>query len=133
MPTFLRLLFLLSLNITGFAASNSDPASNPTAAKPQQFIYVLRLIPRLHDDSAWTESDNAVLQRHVAHLKSATESGQIILAGRTMEPADKTFGLVIFTAPDEAAARAFMQSDPCVAENVMTAELHPYAVVFRAK
>ena len=116
------------------AADEKSAASPPFAApQPKQFVYVLRLVPRLHDDKAWTETDNAVIGRHVAHLKSGTERGQIILAGRTMEPGDKTFGLVIFTAENEAVARAFMQADPCVSDKIMTAELHPYAVVFRGK
>jgi hypothetical protein len=42
-----------------------------------------------------------------------------------------TIGLAIFYAPDEARARDFMNSDPCVAAGIMTATLHPYAVAFR--
>jgi uncharacterized protein YciI len=49
-----------------------------------------------------------VLQRHFARFQEATKSGHLILAGRTNEPGDKTFGIAIFEAPDEAAARAFM-------------------------
>jgi uncharacterized protein YciI len=71
--------------------------------------------------------------RHFNHLKAATERGQVVLAGRTQEAGDKTFGLVIFTAADETAARAFMNSDPAIVENVMTATLHPYAIALRAK
>lgn len=106
----------------------------PTEMKPpppKQFLYVLRLVPRLHDDRAWTDADQAIVHRHVAHLKAATDRGQLVLAGRTQEPGDRTFGLVVFHAPDEAAARAFMESDPTVVENIMTAELHPYQIAFR--
>jgi hypothetical protein len=39
-------------------------AEESKADKPKQFIYVLRLVPRLHSDSAWTK-----------------------------EPGDKTFGI----------------------------------------
>ena len=97
----------------------------------KQFLYVLRLIPRLHDDKAWADPDQAVIKAHVAHLKAATDRGQLVLAGRTLEPGDKTFGLVVFHAPDETTARAFMESDPAVAGGIMTAELHPYQVAFR--
>ena len=44
----------------------------------------------------------------------AVKSGQLILAGRTKEPGDKTFGIAIFRASDEAAARAFVKADPLV-------------------
>jgi uncharacterized protein len=97
-------------------------------SKPKEFIYVLRLVPRLYDDKNWTKEDNAVLERHFARFQEAIKSGQLILAGRTKEPGDKTFGIAIFRASDEAAARAFMEADPAVLAGLMTAELHPFAV-----
>ena len=108
-------------------------AQEPKAANPKQFIYVLTLVPRLHADSAWTKEDNAVLGRHFVRFQEAAKSGQLILAGRTSEPGDKTFGIAIFEAPDEDAARKFMQEDPAVAGGLMTAELHPFAVALQRK
>jgi uncharacterized protein len=55
-------------------------------------------------------------------------SGQVILAGRTLEEGAKTIGLVIFEALNEEEATAFMKADPAVMAGVMTAELHPYRV-----
>ena len=138
----LRSLLLASLTLAAAAvaaaADQAAPANSPPPAaastpKARQFIYVLKLVPRLHDDNAWTDADKAVLQRHVANFKAAVERGQLILAGRTLEPGKDTFGLAIFNAADEAAAREFMNSDPCVAAGLMTATLHPYAVAFRGK
>ena len=94
----------------------------------RQFLAVLRLVPRLHDDGAWTTEDRAAVGDHFSRLKTATERGVVILAGRTDEPAAETFGILVFEAPDEAAARAFMLADPTVVAGVMTAELHPYRV-----
>ena len=68
------------------------------------------------------------VDRHFARLKHAIETGELILAGRTSETGDKTFGIAIFSAPDETAAREFMESDPAVVAGVMTAELHPFMV-----
>jgi uncharacterized protein len=101
--------------------------------KPKQFIYVLHLVPRLHSDSNWTKEDNTVLERHLSRFKEAIKSGQLILAGRTQEPGDRTFGIAIFEAADEAAARAFVQGDPAVAGGLMMAELHPFNVVLQRK
>jgi uncharacterized protein YciI len=114
--------------ICTFTIGQSLPAQAPKTEKPKQFIYVLRLVPRLYDDKSWTREDNAVLERHFARLQEAAKSGQLILAGRTKEPGDKTFGIAIFRASDEAAARAFMKADPTVSAGLMTAELHPFAV-----
>ncbi len=116
------------------AVAQSLPAQSPAPAeKPKQFIYVLHLAPRLYDDKAWTAEDKAAVDRHLANFKAAVQSGQLILVGRTREPGDKTFGIAIFEAADEAAARKFMEADPAVAGGVMTAELHPFAVVLQRK
>ncbi|MEN3369204.1 MAG: uncharacterized protein V7609_1347 [Verrucomicrobiota bacterium] len=115
------------------AITSSLPAQTSGAARPKQFIYVLRLVPRLHSDAAWTKEDTMVLDRHLTRFKLAIEKGELILAGRTMEPGDKTFGIAVFEAADEAAARAFMESDPAVVAGLMTAELHPFAVALQRK
>ena len=119
--------------VCAFAIGQSVPAQTPKAEKPKQFIYVLRLFPRLYSDANWTKEDKTMLERHLARFQEATKSGQLILAGRTKEPGDKTFGIAIFEAPDEAAARAFMQADPVVAGGLMTSELHPFAVALERK
>ena len=111
--------------------ASSLPAEEPKPEKPKQFIYILRLVPRLHADSAWTKEDNMAISRHFARFQHAIETGELILAGRTNEPGDKTFGIAIFEAKDEAAARAFMESDPAVVAGLMTAELHPFTVALQ--
>ena len=116
--------------------ADTPAATAPPAAKPapkKQFLIVLRLAPRLHDDTAWTEADKATVGAHFQRLKTATDAGQVILAGRTPEAGDKTMGLVVFTADDEPAARAFMLGDPCIAAGVMLGELRPFALALRAK
>ncbi|HEU0273483.1 MAG TPA: YciI family protein [Candidatus Udaeobacter sp.] len=108
-------------------------AQESKSIKPKQFIYVLRLVPRLYSDSAWTNEDSAVLKRHFARFQEAAKSGQLILAGKTSEAGDKTFGIAIFEAADTEAAKKFMQEDPAVAAGLMTAELHPFAVALQRK
>ena len=97
------------------------------------YVYVLRLDPRLHDDAAWTDGDRATVSAHFQYLSKATQAGKVILAGRTDESFDKTFGLVIYEAENEEAARAFMESDPAVVAGVMTATLHPYSIALQRK
>jgi len=108
-------------------------AQESTAEKPKQFIYVLHLVPRLYDDKNWTEQDKAAVDRHFNRLKDAVQSGQVILAGRTRESGDRTFGIAIFEASSEAVARKFMESDPAVQAGIMTAELHPFSVALERK
>ena len=51
----------------------------------------------------------------------------------TKEPGDKTVGIAVFRASDEAAARKFMESDPVVVAKLMTAELHLFSVHMQRK
>lgn len=109
------------------------PAQESQPERPKQFIYVLRLVPRLYADANWSSEDKKVLQRHFVRFQEAIKAGQLILAGRTSESGDKTFGIAIFQAKDEAAAREFMEEDPAVASGLMTAELHPFTVALERK
>lgn len=131
-----KLTLLVLFSLVFFAARAAEPSSAAPAAKapaPKIFLIVLRLPARLHDDTAWTDADKAAVGAHFQRLKEATERGQVILAGRTRETADKTMGLVVLTAADETAAREFMNGDPCVAAGVMTATLHPYDLALLSK
>ena len=105
----------------------------PEPGKQKEFIYVLKLVPRLYDDKNWTKEDTEALARHLVRFQEAAKSGQLILAGRTKEPGDKTFGIAIFRASDEAAARKFTESDPAVVAKLMTVEMHPFYVAVQGK
>jgi uncharacterized protein YciI len=98
-----------------------------------EFLYVLRLVPRLRSPGAWTPEDEAVVDRHFACLKERAAAGKVRLAGRTSEPEALTFGLCLLEAADEPEARALMESDPAVAQGVMTAELHPFRTAIRGR
>jgi|ERR1043166_2453529 uncharacterized protein YciI len=129
MKTFYFVVFVASFG--AFASLN--PLNGTEPKRPNQFIYVLHLVPRLYDDKAWTEQDKSAVDRHFNRLKEGVKSGQVILAGRTQETGDKTFGIAIFESVDETAAREFMNADPAVVAGVMTAELHPFGVALERK
>ena len=123
----LRRRHLLVPLALALAAVSPGLHAQPAPHKPQ-FVYVLRVASAYHDQAAWTDVVKSVVGRHFARLKQATQAGQVIMAGRSEEALDKTFGLVVFEAENEAAARQFMQTDPAVEAGVMTATLHPYVV-----
>jgi uncharacterized protein YciI len=112
-------------------AGTPSPTQAQEAPQVQQYVYVLRVAPALHDQAKWTQADNDAVSRHFARLAAATKAGQVIFAGRTTEPLDTTFGLVVFEAASAEAARQFMESDPAVVAGVMTATLHPYALALQ--
>jgi uncharacterized protein len=117
--------------ILAFTILPLEPLAGQEAVARKQFVYRLQLAPQFHEEAAWTDNENAVVARHFEYLAQAAKSGQVILAGRTTEPLDETFGLVIFEADSEAAAAEFMRSDPAVQAGLMTATLHPYAVALQ--
>lgn len=94
----------------------------------KQFIYVLKLIPRLLKESNWTDADNEIVGSHFAHLQSLLAEGRLILAGKTEGLDEKTFGIVIFEAYDLESAQKQMMHDPAVQEGIMDAELYPYTI-----
>lgn len=100
-----------------------------TATRPQ-FVYLLRVAPAFQTPAAWTEKENRIVGQHFTRLAS---SAQVILAGKTSEPLDATFGIVIFEADGDADARRFMEDDPAVAAGLMTATLHRYAVALQRR
>ena len=102
---FLIPLVCLFMFVHQSAAQTAEPAR-----KTKQFIYVLRLVPRLHADSAWTKDDEMALSRHLARFKHAIDTGELILAGRTMEPGDKTFGKPRTKKPPDRSWRAILLS-----------------------
>jgi uncharacterized protein YciI len=94
----------------------------------EQFIYLLRLKPELHDENRWTEADHDAVHKHLVHLQNHAASKRVLLAGRTQEDLHSTFGVVLFVAKDPEEANQFMLSDPAIIAGVMTAELRPFKV-----
>lgn len=129
----IRLGRILCFLVLCAATPLAEQASAPASATPQQFIYVLRPIPRLRTETNWTDTDSAIAGRHFAHLKALTDKGTVILAGRTTVLDETTFGIVIVEADSLEAARKLMQSDPAVEGGIMTAEVFPYEIVLRRK
>lgn len=131
MKTMKRLALRAALAAALLPMMLPQPAQAEEAKK--QYLYVLRVAPHLQDEAKWSDADKAATGRHFKRLQDDLAKGRVILAGRTSEPLDKTFGLVVFEAADDAAAKAYMDADPAVQAGVMTATLHPYAVALLRK
>lgn len=94
----------------------------------KQYIYVLKLIPELLKEDNWTEKENEIVARHFKVLQNLQGDGKLILAGRTLDMDQNSFGIVILKANDDEEARRLMENDPAVKEGIMIAKLHPYRV-----
>ena len=93
-----------------------------------EFLYTLKLIPRLQQNDAWTVQDEIIVSEHFEKLKQLKEIGKLILAGRTLREDPSDFGMVIFRTETEDEAPQLMEGDPSVAQGFMNAELYPYHI-----
>jgi len=93
-----------------------------------EYLYLIRpaRIEMLSQSS--TPEEDAIVAEHFAYLQRALADGVLILAGRTLNTDDKSFGIVVFRAASEEQARAVVEHDPAVRAGVMQAELYPYRV-----
>ncbi len=99
----------------------------------RQFIYIVRPTRLQMLTEGPTSEEGAVVKRHLEYLERLAEAGVVLLAGRTQTADEKTFGLVVFRAESEEAARRIVDGDPAVAHGVMRAELYPYRVAVLGK
>lgn len=79
-----------------------------------------------------TKDEEAIVDEHFNYLKDLTERRVVILAGRTQNNDNTSFGIVIFRAESEDAARAIMRGDPAVKKGIMRATLFPFRVALMA-
>jgi uncharacterized protein YciI len=90
-----------------------------------QWIYFIHP-PREDFEATMTDEEKAVWSIHFERFERALADGIVILVGPTLGP--KNTGIAIFEAPDEDAARRFMEEDPVIAGGFATGELRPFRV-----
>lgn len=93
-----------------------------------QFIY--RIQPTRTDmlSTGPTDAEAKIVGEHFEYLKTLVDKGVVLLAGRTLTDDENTFGLVVFEAKSDIAAREIINNDPAVVHGVMHAELWPFRV-----
>lgn len=91
--------------------------------------YIYRIQPtRLAMLTDSTPEEDRIVSEHFAYLKRLMEEGVLILAGRTLNTDERSFGIAIFNAADEATMQAITEGDPAVRAGVFRAEWFPYRV-----
>jgi len=82
--------------------------------------------PRENFAATMTDEETQVWGVHFQRLQRLMAEGTLILAGPTL--GENNTGISVFEAPDEAAARQFMNDDPVIAGGYATGELRPFKV-----
>lgn len=96
--------------------------------------YIYRIQPVRPDmlSAGPTAAEAQITAEHFEYLKSLVESGQLILAGRTLNTDYSSFGIAIFNARDDEHMRRITASDPGVAKKLFRAEWFPFHIALRA-
>ena len=92
-----------------------------------EWVYFIHA-PREHFGATMTEQEQAVWGEHVQLLQRRLDEGSLILAGPTLGAVNT--GICVFEAPDEAAARAYMEEDPTIASGIARGELREFRAAF---
>lgn len=90
-----------------------------------EWIYFIHP-PRTDFAATMTPEEDAAWGVHFERFKRAMADGDLILVGPTLGRTNT--GIAIFEAPDEAAARRFMEEDPVIEGGFATGELRPFRV-----
>jgi uncharacterized protein YciI len=90
-----------------------------------EWIYFIHP-PREDFAATMTDEEKAVWSIHFERFERELAEGRLILVGPTL--GQKNTGIAIFEAPDEEAARRFMEEDPVIAGGLATGELRPFRV-----
>jgi uncharacterized protein YciI len=106
---------------------------------PQWLIVLSLARPELQDPKAWTDGDRAAVDAHFTKLQKMTEEGRVIFFGRTQDTAadgrlvPDTTGLIVFEAPDRAAAERILRDDPAIKAGVMRGKVFSYQIALQRK
>jgi uncharacterized protein YciI len=92
-----------------------------------QFIYRVRPA-RPGFLAAPTEDEQAHVDSHFSYLLKRAREGVVLLAGRTLNEDESTFGIILFEARSRDEAAEIMRNDPAVRAGVFEAELFPYRI-----
>lgn len=123
----MRLLMVGEVRILNKEIITEKHKRQPGQPRPQWLYHLQPARLGMVSEGA-TPEERETVSRHFAYLKDLTEKGVAILMGRTQNNDENTFGIVIFEAEDESAARSLMENDPAVKGGVMRATLYPYKV-----
>lgn len=93
-----------------------------------QFLYLVRPTRLEMLTVGTTPDEERIIGEHFSYLQVLMGKGVVILAGRTSNDDETTFGIIIFNAESEAEAQMIVDNDPAVMNDVMSAELFPYRI-----
>lgn len=93
----------------------------------KQYCYIVEA-SRLAMLQEASDEEKQVLPEHITYVHRLVSDGAGIFAGAVKTKDSQHFGMVIFHAEDDNAAKAIVRNDPAVAARIMRACLYPMRV-----
>ena len=97
-------------------------------AEPTLYIYKIQPVRQEMLTEGSNPEEDRIISAHFSYLEELTRAGVVLLAGRTLTNEYAGFGIIIFGASSEQAARQLMLNDPAVMARVIRAELYPFRI-----
>lgn len=104
-------------------------ADYPKTVAKMQFLVTYSLVHGTLDEV--TPDQMALLNQHLAYLKSQAAKGRISWGGR-VDNSKQPRGFVLLEVGGEAEAREYLSNDPAVKGNVLQGTVEPFIEILRA-
>ena len=96
------------------------------------YFFFKLIAPRPTFAMDMSAEEKAMMAEHAAYWKARLDRGDVVVFGPVFDP-NGPYGAGIVAAADEAAARAFADSDPAIKSNRgFVCEIYPMHAVTRA-
>jgi len=95
----------------------------------QEYLYKIQPIRDGMLKTGATEEEKRIVGEHFSYLQELIgKGGVLVVAGRTLNTDNSSFGIDAFRASSDDEARGIMLEDPAVKNMVFRAELYPYRI-----
>jgi uncharacterized protein YciI len=124
---------ILKLSVPHFSHEGANFISPATFRKDvgsflQQYLYKIQPMRDGMLKTGATEEEKRIVAEHFSYLEDLIGKGVLVMAGRTLNIDNSSFGIVVFKANSDEEARGIMLEDPAVKNMVFRAELYPYRI-----
>ena len=92
-----------------------------------QYIYTVQVVRQQMFETP-TEEEKRIAGEHLAYMQSLMDEGTGIFAGALNLHDSRHFGLVVYQAENDEAAKAILHNDPAVQNRVMRGRWFPYRI-----
>src|SRR5438309_10471696 len=92
----------------------------------QEYLYKIQPIRDGMLKTGATGEEKRIVGEHFSYLQELIGKGVLVMAGRTLNIENSSFGIVVFRASSDEEAHGIMLEDPAVKNIVFRPALYPY-------